>query len=295
MTHLDTSRRFMIENSAIRGEWTLLDTVFKSIVTHHNYPLEVQSLLGQMVAAAVMLSSTIKFEGMLIMQAHGNGPVSLATVECSHDKTVRALARWQGELEGLDFKHLLADAQMTITIVPDQGERYQGIVSLQGNTLAECLEFYFQQSEQIKTRIWLAEGNHRAAGLLLQVLPFSSEVNSDPETLAEDWQRVTLLADTLTHEEHLSIDPERLLFRLFHEEQVRLFDEATVHFACRCSRERVAEALALLPKEDMEHILADKGTISTQCEYCNQVYEFDEIDVQALFNQQIAPSAPGTH
>jgi molecular chaperone Hsp33 len=208
---------------------------------------------------------------------------------------VRALARWQGQLDGLDFQALLNGAQMAITIVPDQGERYQGIVPLIGSSLAQCLEFYFKQSEQIDTRIWLAEGNHRAAGLLLQVLPYSSEVKADPQTLAEDWQRITLLADTLTHEEHLSIDPERLLFRLFHEEQVRLFDETKVRFECRCSRERVADALVMLPRDDIEHLLAEKGEVSTRCEYCNQEYHFDAIDVQGLFSRDVSPSAPGTH
>lgn len=295
MDHHDTSRRFMIDDSAIRGEWALLDASYMNVVAKHNYPMELQSMLGQMMAAAVMLSSTIKFDGTLIMQARGGSPVSLITVECTHEKEIRALARWNGDVSNQSFKEMLNGAQLSITVTPKDGERYQGIVPLQGDSLAQCLEHYFQQSEQLKTRIWLTEGDNKAAGLLIQVMPFSSEVKIDDEQMAEDWNRVTLLADTLTAEEHLGINPEGLLFRLFHEEKVRLFEEQPIEFKCNCSKDRFADAIAMLDRDEVDEILKENGNITANCEYCNETYVFDEVDIGALFAMAPAQSSDRQH
>jgi molecular chaperone Hsp33 len=200
---------------------------------------------------------------------------------------MRALARWQGEVSGLNFNQLLNGARMAITIARQQGDRYQGVVPLTGQTLAECLEFYFQQSEQLRTRIWLSDGQHRAAGLLLQMMPMAADLQ---ETNAEeDWHRLTLLADTLTQEEQLALDSETLLHRLFHQENIRLFDPQPVRFQCRCSRERFAEAIQLLPKEDIEHLISDPVPLTTQCVFCNEKYVFDSIDLNQLLKGQALP------
>ncbi|MCG8669986.1 MAG: Hsp33 family molecular chaperone HslO [Pseudomonadales bacterium] len=287
MEHHDTSRRFIIEDSPIRGEWTLLDSTYKAVIAKHQYPLEIQALLGEMMAAAVMLSSTLKFEGLLIIQARGTDMLKLATVECTHDKGLRAVAQWDGDVSGKDFRGLLTDANLVITIAPEDGQRYQGIIPLERDTLAGCLEDYFERSEQLKTRIWLAEGDEKAAGLLVQFMPYSSEVNKSQEALDEDWNRVTMLADTLTTEEHLGIDPETLLRRLFHEEDVRLLAHDEVRFYCSCSKERFAESLATVPKEEILSIIEEQGSIETQCQFCNQKYHFDAVDIHTIYDPAI--------
>ncbi len=294
MNHHDTCLRFLIDNSAIRGEWVLLESTYQSVISRHNYPMELETLIGQLMAAAVMLSSTIKYEGMMIIQAQGGSPVRLLSVECTHDKELRAIARWEGDLSGLSFSELLAGAQLSITIDPAKGERYQGIVPLHGDSLAQCLEHYFEQSEQLPTRIWLNEGSGRAAGLLLQIMPFNSKSSQDQHKTKEDWNRLTTLADTLTTEEHLSLEPEQLLYRLFHEEQVRLFERCPVSFKCRCSRERFAEAIIALGRQEIDSILEDSGNIVINCEYCNKTYLFDEVDIGAMMAEN-APDSPQQH
>ncbi|OUS28247.1 hypothetical protein A9Q99_11980 [Gammaproteobacteria bacterium 45_16_T64] len=297
MNYHDTSRRFMIDNSAIRGEWCLLESTYQTVIAKHNYPLEIQGLLGEMMAAAVMLSSTLKFEGRFTLQARGEGPIQLATVECTHDKHLRSVARWQGDIEGLGFNELLQSASLAITIEPDKGENYQGIVPLEHGNLSQCLEFYFQQSEQLDTRIWLHEGNGKAAGLMIQVMPFNSAdaLNVDDEAQAEDWQRVTTLADTLTAEEHLAISAEELLHRLYHEENVRMFDAELIDFKCSCSKKKMSAALVSLGKEELLQILEEQEQINMNCEFCNTNHNFDKVDIHMLFESSSASNDGHTH
>ncbi|PIE40865.1 MAG: Hsp33 family molecular chaperone HslO [Gammaproteobacteria bacterium] len=294
MQHHDTNRRFIIEDSPIRGEWTLLDSTYKAVIAKHQYPLEIQMLLGEMMAAAVMLSSTLKFEGLLIIQARGNDTLKLATVECTHDKGVRAVAQWDGDVSGKNFRSLLNKATLAITISPKEGQRYQGIIPLERDTLAECLEDYFERSEQLKTRIWLAEGNEKAAGLMVQFMPYNSEINKPAAEQEEDWQRVTLLSDTLTAEEHLGLDPETLLRRLFNEEDVRLLADENVRFECSCSKQRFADSLTTIPREELETIIKEQGAIETRCQFCNETYQFDAVDIHAIYEER-AQHNPDQH
>ncbi len=295
MNNSDTSQRFLLNDSAIRGQWALLDSSFQTVLAKHDYPLEVQTLLGEMMVAAVLLTSTLKFDGSLTIQARGEGVVHLITVECTHDHQLRAVARWQGDTAGLDFKALLGQAVLAITITPAKGERYQGIVPLSGDSLAQCLEFYFSQSEQLRTRLWLHHGNNRAAGLLLQVLPYNSDRQIDPEQQNEDWNRMSALADTVTADELLNLDSQTLLHRLFHEEDVMLFAPEPVVFRCTCSRERTAEALVRIGREELDGILAEQGSIDVTCQFCNQLYVFDSVDVAMLFQQNPAPEPGRQH
>lgn len=295
MNDSDTSQRFLLNDSAIRGQWTLLDTSYQTVLAKHDYPLEVQALLGELMAAAVLLTATLKFDGSLTIQARGEGPVHLITVECTDDNHLRAVARWQGDTTGLNFKGLLGKAVLAITITPDKGERYQGIVPLSGDSLAECLEFYFSQSEQLRTRIWLHQGNNRAAGMLLQVLPYNSGVEIDPEQQNEDWTRLTLLAETLTADELLNLDSQTLLHRLFHEEDVLLFPPEPIDFRCTCSRERTADALVRIGREELDGLLAERDNVEVTCQFCNQLYVFDAVDVAMLFQPNPAPDSERRH
>lgn len=265
------------------------------MLAKHDYPLEVQTLLGEIMAAAILLAATLKFEGQLTIQARGNGPVSLLNVECTHEHQLRAIARWDGDTTGMDFRALLGNAVLAITITPRQGERYQGIVPLTGTSLAECLEFYFAQSEQLPTRIWLYQGNNRAGGLLLQVLPYNSANPVDPARQQEDWHRVSSLAATLTADELLNLDSETLLTRLFHEEEVTVFPPEPIEFRCTCSRERTAAALVQLGKAELEDIVAEQGQVEITCQFCNQQYRFDPVDVAMLFQENPSPESGTQH
>lgn len=295
MNNSDTSQRFLFDNSAIRGQWSLLETSYQTVLAKHDYPLEVQTLLGELMAAAILLTATLKFEGQLSIQARGDGPVNLLNVECTHDNQLRAIAQWQADTSGLDFKALLGGAVLAITISPSQGERYQGIVPLTGASLAECLEFYFAQSEQLQTRIWLCQGNNRAGGLLLQVLPYNSANPVPREQQQEDWQRISFLASTLSADEMLNLDSETLLTRLFHEEDVSVFPPEPVEFRCTCSRERTAAALVQIGKEELEDIVAEQGAVDVTCQFCNQQYVFDKVDVALLFQQNLPPETGSRH
>ncbi|CBL45482.1 Chaperone, heat shock 33 family protein [gamma proteobacterium HdN1] len=282
----DTCQRFLIEDSNVRGEIVLLEHSLQAVFAKYDYPIEIQQLLGELLAAAVLLASTVKIDGSLILQARGGAPIDLLMVECDNERNVRALARWSGNTSGLGFSELLAGSQLVITLDPRTGERYQGIVPLEGRNLSESLEFYFQQSEQIATRLWLVQGSGRAAGMILQQLPFNTEQQRSHEQNEEDWQRLTTLAHTITPDEQLHLPPQSLLQRLFHEEDVRIFQPHEIQFHCSCSQARVGAALANLGRSTLEEILDERGQISTTCEFCNQTYTFDKVDIALLLSPQ---------
>lgn len=292
LVEVDICQRFLIEDSTVRGEIVLLESSLQNVFAKHPYPIEIQGLLGELLTAAVLLASTVKIDGSLSIQARGGKHIDLLMVECDTQKHVRALARWSEHTQGLGFRELLEGSQLVITLDPkganlNQGNRYQGIVPLEGNSLTESLEFYFKQSEQLATRLWLTQGDGRAAGLILQQLPFNSDVQLSKEQNEEDWQRLSLLAGTITQEELLHLSPTTLLQRLFHEENVRLFPAQEVQFKCTCSQARFGSALANLGRHELEDIMKEQGQITTTCEFCNQTYTFDQVDVEVL----LSPSA----
>ena len=203
MNNADFKQRFLFPETDIRGELVRLDESLEAILGTHDYPLAVQGLVGEAVAAVALLAGTLKFSGRLSLQAQGRGPVSLLLAECTHDGQLRALARHDGELDtAANIGALIGDGTMVITITPDQGRQYQGIVPLEGDTLAQCLEGYFQQSEQLPTRLWLAAGNGRAAGLMLQRLP---DQVASRDANRNQWEHLEALAGTLKMEELLDL------------------------------------------------------------------------------------------
>lgn len=277
----DFIQRFHFSDSPVRGEIVQLADTVAAIMERHAYPERVQSLLGEAVAAAVLLASTLKFEGSLILQVRGDGPLETLMVECNNHLEVRAIAqvgeRWSEETAQWSLSALFGNGQLAITIDPDQGERYQGIVPLGDSTLAACLEHYFAQSEQLPTRLWLAAGEDAAAGLLLQVLP-----GHDQGEDADIWPRLQQLTDTVTGDELLDLPASELLYRLYHEEQVELHEATDVCFHCNCSRERTERVLISLGEAELNDILAEQGAIDITCQFCNQEYRFDAIDVAQM-------------
>lgn len=283
MSATDATQRFLFDDSDIRGELVCLDTSFQEVVGGHDYPPAVRELLGEFLAAAVLLSTTIKFEGRLVLQVRGSGALSLVMAECTHDGDVRGIARYEGEPLTGTFRGLLGDGNLAITIEPRNGEPYQGIVSLDGASLAECLVRYFQQSEQLGTRFRFQVSGERAVGLLLQQLPASDGV--DAERREEDWRRVQMLADTLEAGEMLTVDNGTLLHRLYHEESLRLFPPRAVRYHCSCSRDRTAAALLTIGREEVESILAEQHSVTMTCEFCGTVYRFPEEEIRLLLHE----------
>jgi len=277
----DSVRRFLFEDAAVRGEIVRLDHSIKEILAQHFYPAPVAALLGEMLAASVLLSSTIKFSGTLSLQAKSSGPVGLIFAECSHDQRVRGFARVADEAMGEGISSLLRQGTLAITITPDTGQRYQGIVPLDADTLGGCLEHYFRQSEQLATAVWLAsDGDNCAAGMILQTLPAAAR---DLPDQGRHWEHLHQLAATLSGEELLGDPFYRLLYTLFHDDRVRLHEPRPVRFGCRCSAVRAAATLKALGVAEARSIIEERGTILIHCEFCQQEYRFDAAEVERLF------------
>ena len=282
MKEQDQLYRYLFEHHQVRGELVQLDQTFRHMVAAQEYPAPVRQLLGELLVATSLLTATLKFEGSITVQLQGNGPVSLAVINGDHQQQLRGVARWQGELPANpDLKALVGDGHLVITISPDEGERYQGIVSLESDSLASSLESYFAQSEQLATRIWIRTGGTAAeplaAGMLLQELPASSEQHAD------EFDHLSKLTDTIKDEELFTLPAEEILYRLYHEEEVRLFAPQAIQFRCTCSRERCEQALLQVGQAEVEAMIHEQGQIDMHCDYCGSHYQFDAIDAQALF------------
>lgn len=276
MSDTDQIQRILFDEADVRGVVTNLQETYQDIMKLHNYPVVIEQILGQMLAAVTILSTNLKFEGKLILQAKGEGSVSDLMAECNHLNECRAIAQFDDDIAAdLTFQQMLAKGTLVITIDPDVGQRYQGVVPLEKETLGGCLEDYFVRSEQLDTHFTLACDGERARGLMLQVMPAA-------QSGAEDWQRLSMLAQTLTLSELLSLDNETLLFRLFHEENCRLFSAESIQFKCQCSRERSESALKLLDLNELHEIIAEQGHIEINCQFCNSNYRFDRQDVDSF-------------
>ena len=285
---VDTLRRFMLERASVRGEWVHLDNSWQEMLQRADYPPFVQAILGEALTAAVLLSATIKHSGSLILQVRGDGPIHLLVVQANRQGTVRGLAQWNRQPEGTDLAALFGSGQLVITLeAPNAQERYQSIIPLDGDSLAGALENYFLRSEQLPTRLWLTANGQTAAGMLLQRLP--REHTSD-----EDWQRASMLLDTLTAQELITLAAEETIYRLFHEEEPQLFDAATIRFQCGCSRGRAESLVHSLGETDATALVQDQGSITITCEFCNASYTLDAVDVGQLFKSTM-PSSDTLH
>lgn len=281
----DFQQRFLFPDSDLRGEIVHLEASLEPALAGRDYPLVLRGLVAESLTAAALLSSTLKFEGRLSLQAQGSGPVQLLMAECDHHGQLRGLARYDHTPETTEqppLGDLLGQGRMAITIMPEQGQQYQGLVPLERSTLAGCVEDYFQRSEQLPTRLWLAAGNNRAAGLLLQRLP---ERAANAERNEDLWQHLTTLADSLTMEELLDLGAETVLHRLFHETPPELATARPLQFQCSCSRERVRNTLLSLGAEELRDILDTQGEADITCEFCGTREHFDSVDLGELLRQ----------
>ena len=281
----DFSKRFLFEQADIRGEKVTLKQAFKQLTSGHGYSDTVKALIGQFAAAVVLISNNLKYSGKIILQAQSAGPISLLMVECTSDSTIRGIVRGEVKTDSSNPWMLLKEGQLAITIERENGPRYQGIIALDTDSLATALDDYFLQSEQLNTRFWLAANGECAAGLMLQQLP--AQLNQDASARDAQWQHTVVLAETIEASDLLTLAPDTLLYRLYHQDPIRLFPPIPVAFHCPCNRERSQNALQLLPSAELEEMLNVDGHIDMNCDICGQAYRFLRSDFTELADPRI--------
>ena len=292
----DLVRRFVLERHPIRGHAVRLSQSWLNLREHQDYPPAVQQLLGEAVGAVVLLASTLKFYGVLTLQMQGKGLVNLLVAQCTHDFKVRAMARHDPIVRMEDgpepgFRSLAGEGQMVVTVeAADRASSYQGVVPIAGDSLAESLEAYFRQSEQLPTRVLLAASAGVLAGMLVQRIPGDGgkQIQLDETALESAWQKADAAMSGLTRGQLLEDDVEQRLVDMFGVDEVRVFSGHDVKFECRCSRDRVANVLRSLGVDEVRSVIAEQGACTVTCEFCQKPYKFDAIDVEHLFDQ-VAP------
>jgi molecular chaperone Hsp33 len=288
----DEVRRFIVENRPVRGHWVRLEGAWRELRAHREYPEPVRELLGQAVAASVLLAATLKFNGTLTLQLQGNGAVRLLVAQCTHDFRLRAVANFdEVAVEGATaesdggaaFRRLVGtEGRVVVTIESDEkGSRYQGIVPLSGESLADSLETYFASSEQLPTRVLLAADSQRGVGVLVQKLP--DPANADEADMRAVWEDAQRGIERLSTTDLLLRPVEELLERGFAAHDMRLFKGSPVQFECRCSEGRVSGLLRALGADEVRDVLKEQGAVTVTCEFCHRPYRFDAVDVEALF------------
>lgn len=290
----DTLQKFMFEGAAVRGELVELSDTWQQVQARSDYPKAVKTLLGEMLAAAALLSANLKFNGAIIMQIHGDGPVRLLVVECDSELRLRATAKLAPDAIIDDaatlpqLVHVHGQGRFVITLDPKDklpGQQpYQGIVPLDGDTVATVIENYMQRSEQLDTKLWLAADGRVSRGLLLQKLPDHGGIDAPITDELETWNRTVMLASTLKQEELLSTDIQTLMHRLFWEEPIRVFDPKQPSFHCSCTRDKVGGMLKMLGKAEIDNALKDLSSLEINCDFCGQYYQFDPVDCARLFS-----------
>ncbi|QIZ48739.1 Hsp33 family molecular chaperone HslO [Dickeya zeae] len=288
MANHDQLHRYLFENHAVRGELVTVSDTFQHMLANHDYPVPVKNLLGEMLVATSLLTATLKFSGDITVQLQGDGPLKLAVINGNHQQQMRGVARLQGDIAAdSSLRDMVGNGYLVITITPTEGERYQGVVGLDGDDVAACLENYFQQSEQLPTRLFIRTGEHDgrqcAAGMLLQVLP-AQHGNR------EDFDHLTQLTATVKAEELFGLPANDVLYRLYHQENVTLYEPQPVVFKCHCSRERCADALMTLPADEVSDILAQDGQIDMHCDYCGSHYLFNAQDIDNIRQSSTNPT-----
>ncbi|ANS84103.1 33 kDa chaperonin [Vibrio scophthalmi] len=273
--------RYLFEDLSVRGEMVQLDEAYQQIIASKEYPVALQKLLGELLVSTTLLTATLKFEGSITIQLQGDGPVSLAVINGDHDQKIRGVARWEGDIaDNATLHEMMGKGYLVITIEPKKGERYQGVVGLEGENLTQVIENYFANSEQLKTRLWIRtgelNGKAHAAGMLIQIMP-------DGTGSAEDFEHLEQLTNTVKDEELFGLEAQELLYRLYNQDKVRLFEPQPVVFHCGCSRERSGAAIITVDRTEINDILAEEGSVSLHCDYCGTTYSFNESEVEELF------------
>src|SRR5579885_587608 len=292
MTNTDSLQRFIFDTSPVRGEYIHLHDSFQTIINQHNYPQPIRKLLGEALSVAGLLSAIIKFNGRLTVQFRGKGKLKLLLAQCDNHFNIRGLAKWKGNLSYEDLMESFNDGVLVIMLDSGPTSRYSGIVSWRGNSLVESIEGYFQESEQLATKLWLSVNDHSAAGLLLQVIPGSDRdaIGIDTEIIYPHWQHITKLTMNLDEQDLLGLEYQQLLNKLYPEEAIRIFPSVPITFNCTCSRKRGEDAIYILGREEAEAELKNNRTIVVTCDFCNREYVYDRVDVAKIFESKDRPS-----
>lgn len=277
----DSLHRYLFESANVRGELVQLSDSYQGLIQGKPYPQPIAQLLGEMMAATSLLAATLKFQGQITVQIQGDGPVSLLVINSTHKQVMRGTARWSADLPtSTTLPSLLGKGQMTITLISDKNDKYQGIVSIEHDSLEACLEEYFERSEQLKTKLWLragsVDGKPVAAGMLLQVLPEDNGDNNEFEHLVQ-------LTHTIKDAELFTLDANTLLYRLYHQEHVKLFEPAAVSYACTCSHERSALALQAIGESEVAAMQLEDGSLTLDCDYCGKAFRFEPLQLKEIF------------
>lgn len=286
----DVLNRYLFNDMHVRGELVQLSKSYQSIIKNHNYPIGVRLLLGELMVATCLLSATLKFEGEITVQLQGDGPIGYMSVNGDHNQKMRGIAKLKPEQEQTTAKslhELIGKGTMVITIRPEKGEAYQGVVALEEETLAECLAHYFKVSEQIPTKIWLFSDDEKqqVAGSLIQLLPDGDGSSENLAKQESDFEHISQLTNTIKTDEVFSLEAQALLYRLYHQEKVSLFDPQTVSYQCGCSHDKCLGAIAQIEPTEIESILAEQSKISMTCDYCLTSYDFFYDDLKSFISK----------
>ncbi|XQW84809.1 Hsp33 family molecular chaperone HslO [Thalassotalea piscium] len=278
----DVLNRYLFDDLHVRGELVQLRDSYQAIVANHDYSEGVRQLLGELLTATCLLTATLKMEGEITVQLQGDGPVGYAVINGDHQQNMRGIARVTTPTNAHGLKALIGKGNMVITIRPKEGEPYQGVVALEKENLADCLAHYFEVSEQIPTKIWLFHDNENqmVAGSLVQLLPDGD----DKEQQMTDFEHLCQLTNTIKEKEIFTLDAQTLLYRLYHQEKVMLFDPQAVSFQCSCSEEKCLNAISQIEPTELESILAEQGSVSMTCDYCNTTYSFERPQLQSFID-----------
>lgn len=282
----DCLQRFLFDKAPIRGEYVGLQESYQTIINQHDYPPSIRQLLGEALCVASLLSAIIKFKGRLTVQFRGKEKLKLLLAQCDDQFNLRGVAKWDGEMSYEDLMDSLSHGMLIITLDSGPSKRYQGIVAWRGNSLAESIEGYFRDSEQLDTKIWLAINETTAVGYLLQAIPRSEgDVTHIEDEASSHWERITQLTMGLDAEQMLSMEYETLLASLYPEEDVRIFPASEIKFKCTCTRKRGQDAILILGQKEAEEELKDKNVIVVTCDFCNKEYIFDRKNVTKIFEK----------
>ena len=286
----DVLNRYLFNNMHVRGELVQLSESYQSIIKNHNYPIGIRLLLGELMAATCLLSATLKFEGEITVQLQGDGPIGYMSVNGDHNQKMRGIAKLkpgQEQTTANSLHELIGKGTMVITIRPAKGEAYQGVVALEQATLAECLAHYFEVSEQIPTKIWLFsdDDKQQVAGSLVQLLPDGDGSSENLTKQKSDFEHIAQLTNTIKADEIFSLEAQALLYRLYHQEKVNLFEPQAVSYQCGCSHDKCLGAISQIEPTEIESILAEQNKISMTCDYCLTTYDFFYDDLKSFISK----------
>jgi molecular chaperone Hsp33 len=284
MIEPDSLQRFLFEHANIRGEIVRFEKTYETILKQHKYPPTIKKILGEALMSAALLAGSIQFEGELSIQFHGDERLPLLVVQCDHELHLRGFAKFKKNSDNsLDYERAFLDGKMVMIINKyNNTKAYQSVVPIHKLSMADNLTHYFAQSEQIATRVWLATSEHQAAGLLLQLMPEQNTLQRE-----QFWEYAVKIGETITDHELFTLDNEIILYRLYHETELRLFPARYISFRCRCNLKKMQQALSVLGKKDADELIKEQNEIEITCDFCNKKYVFDAIDSEMVFRSSL--------